>query len=153
MDPKVKAVLEKAGEIIDSSQNPDQAYLSIFGKNGIFTALAGEIKNIAPQNRSAFGRVLNSAKAEIEKALQKKKLSTVNRQLKTQHIDVTAPGRKQSIGHLHLVSQAIEEIVDIFKKLAFSLQSYPEVDWDWYAFESLNMPKDHPARNDWETFF
>src|SRR3989344_2866110 len=153
MDSKVQEVLDKAEKIISSSQNADEAYLEIFGKNGIFTALAAEMKNTAPENRATFGQSLNAAKSELEKKLSKKRLSTIHSSLSTKSIDVTAPGKAQKIGHLHLVSQAIEEIVDIFKRLGFTLQSYPEVDWDWYAFESLNMPKDHPARDDWETFF
>lgn len=153
MDPKVAEALDRAEKIISSSQNADQTYIEIFGKSGIFTILAREMKNIAPENRSIFGQSLNAAKQQLEKAIQKKRSSLVVKHLASDSIDVTAPGKAQKIGHLHLVSQAIEEIVDIFKRLGFTLQSYPEVDWDWYAFESLNMPKDHPARDDWETFF
>jgi phenylalanyl-tRNA synthetase alpha chain len=153
MDPKVSEVLDHAEKIISSSQNADEAYIEIFGKNGIFTALAGEMKNTAPENRAAFGQSLNAAKQQIEKTLTKKRLSFSVKRLASESIDVTAPGKAAKIGHLHLVSQAIDEIVDIFKHLGFTLQSYPEIDWDWYAFESLNMPKDHPARDDWETFF
>lgn len=152
MDPKIKEALEKSLELIKSSSNANNSYLEIFGKNGIFTSLASQIKNILPQNRAQFGRDLNAAKAEIESALSKKQ-SKADRQPPTASIDVTAPGKKQTLGHLHLVSQAIEEIVGIFEKLGYSLKSYPEIDWDWYAFESLNMPKNHPARDDWETFF
>ncbi len=153
MNPKVEVALEKSLGLIAASQNTDQTYLEIFGKSGVFTLLAQEIRTIEPKNRGAFGRDLNAAKQEIEKAIATKKLRTMNHELRTTFIDVTAPGKSQKIGHLHLVSQAIEEIVGIFKKIGFSLQSYPEVDWDYYAFESLNMPKNHPARNDWETFF
>lgn len=153
MDPKVKDVLDKALVSISTSTNVDLTYIEIFGKNGIFTALAAEIKNIDPAKRAEFGTSLNAAKQEIEKAIKKKRSAFSVKRLASEQIDVTAPGKKQPIGHLHLVSQAIEEIVNIFKKIGFSLQSYPEVDWDWYAFESLNMPKDHPARDDWETFF
>lgn len=152
MDPKIKEALDKSIALIESSADPDKTYLEIFGKNGIFTALATEIKNIQPQNRAAFGRDLNAAKSQIESALEKKRSSLVVSR-SSDFIDITAPGKKQKIGHLHLVSQAIEEIVGIFEKIGFSLQSYPEVDWDWYTFESLNMPKNHPARDDWETFF
>ncbi|MDO8486952.1 MAG: phenylalanine--tRNA ligase subunit alpha [Candidatus Curtissbacteria bacterium] len=152
MNPKVKEALDKSLALIESSVDPNKTYLEIFGKGGIFTVLAGEIKNIEPQNRAAFGRDLNSAKSQIEQALHIKRSSLVVSR-SSGFIDITAPGKKQKIGHLHLVSQAIEEIVGIFTKIGFSLQSYPEVDWDWYAFESLNMPKNHPARDDWETFF
>lgn len=153
MDPKVKAVLDKALESISKATSLDSTYIAIFGKNGTFSALAAEMKNIDPAKRADFGKSLNAAKQELEKALQKKRSSLAVKRLASDSIDVTAPGKKQPIGHLHLVSQAIDEIVDIFKKLGFSLQSYPEIDWDWYAFESLNMPENHPARGDWETFF
>lgn len=152
MDPKIKNSLDQSLDLIKSSTDPNKTYLEIFGKNGIFTNLTAEIKNIPSDQKAVFGRNLNAAKTQIESALTKK-LSAVNRQLSTVLIDVTAPGKKQPLGHLHLVSQAIEEIVGIFNKLGYNLKSYPEVDWDWYAFESLNMPKNHPARDDWETFF
>lgn len=153
MDNKVKTALDTALALIKSSTDPNKTYLEIFGKNGLFTILAQEIKNIEPQNRAQFGKNLNEAKTQIEKALAKSQSTINNRKSSIEAIDVTAPGQRQSLGHLHLVSQAIEEIVGIFNKLGYSLKSYPEVDWDWYAFESLNMPKNHPARDDWETFF
>lgn len=152
MDPKIKEALDKSLSLIRSSQDSDKTYLEIFGKNGIFTSLASEIKNITPENRANFGRDLNAAKSQIELALSKRQ-SASDKQTTNDSIDVSAPGKKQSLGHLHLVSQAIDEIVGIFAKLGYSLKSYPEIDWDWYAFESLNMPRNHPARDDWETFF
>jgi phenylalanyl-tRNA synthetase alpha chain len=68
-------------------------------------------------------------------------------------IDVTLPGATPGVGHLHLTTQAIDEISHIFSHLGFVRARHPEVDWDYYAFESLNMPKEHPARDEWETFF
>lgn len=73
--------------------------------------------------------------------------------LQNEWLDVTLPGTTPSVGHLHLTSQAIEEITEIFNHIGFSRAWHPEVDWDYYAFESLNMPKEHPARDEWETFF
>ena len=66
---------------------------------------------------------------------------------------MSLPGKLPPIGHLHPVTNAIEEISGIFEKIGFTRARYPEVDWDYYAFEALNMPKTHPARDDWETFF
>ena len=155
MDPKIRQALEDAKAKIESAKvvkELEQTYIEIFGKDGLVTNLTKQIKDIDPKNRASFGQSVNTAKGEIEGFFSKKRSSLVVSRSST-FIDITAPGKKQSLGHLHLVSQAMEEIVDIFKKLGFSLQSYPEVDWDWYAFESLNMPKDHPARDDWETFF
>lgn len=68
-------------------------------------------------------------------------------------LDVTIPGLRPSEGHLHLITQAIEEIEDIFSRLGFVRRRYPEVDLDWYAAEGLNIPHDHPARDDQETFY
>jgi phenylalanyl-tRNA synthetase alpha chain len=156
MEPKARKALEEAKVKIDSAKTVndlDKAYLEIFGKDGIFTNLTGQIKDVKPKQRAAFGKSVNTAKSQIGEYFTRKH-SLLSAKSKTGgYTDITAPGKKSQIGHLHLVSQAMEEIVDIFKRLGFSLQSYPEVDWDWYAFESLNMPKNHPARDDWETFF
>lgn len=154
MNSQIQKTLVQAKNKINSIKNAkelDKVYIELFGKNGLFTNLTKQIKQVPPKARPAFGQEVNRIKQEIEAYLQKKRLSL--KQRPKEAIDITAPGKKTKIGHLHLVSQAIEEIVDIFKQLGFSLQSYPEIDWDWYAFESLNMPKNHPARDDWETFF
>src|SRR3989344_1596057 len=155
MDSQIKKALESAKQIISSAKNfkdLEQAYIEIFGKEGIFTNLTKQIPNLSAKDRPKFGQFINQIKKEAEELFEKKR-QNLKKQKPKEFIDITAPGKKQEIGHLHLVSQAIEEIVDIFKNLGFSLQSYPEIDWDWYAFESLNMPKNHPARDDWETFF
>lgn len=155
MDPKVKKALDDAKAKIDSSKirkDLEQTYVEIFGREGLVTNLTKQIKDIPQKDKASFGQAVNAAKKEVEEYFAQKRLSLVVSRSSTP-IDITAPGKRQQIGHLHLVSQAMEEIVDIFKRLGFSLQSYPEIDWDWYAFESLNMPKNHPARDDWETFF
>src|SRR3989339_621794 len=78
-------------------------------------------------------------------------------QFRTQQIDrffdLTLPGAELSNGHLHLMTKAIREITEIFERIGFNRVRYPEVEWDYYAFETLNMPGDHPARDEWETFF
>ncbi len=155
MDSQIKKALDAAKAKIESAKvvkDLEQIYIELFGKDGLVTNLTKQIKDIKPKDRATFGKAVNAAKKEIEEYFQKKR-SALSVQRLIVPIDITAPGSKQPIGHLHLVSQAIEEIVDIFKKLGYGLQSYPEIDWDWYAFESLNMPKNHPARDDWETFF
>ncbi len=115
--------------------------LHYLGKNGQLAQIAHEIRD--PE----VGRVFNEAKIAIENAL----LNT--RQPEKISVDETLPGKMPPIGHLHPVTHAIEEISSIFEKIGFVRVRYPEVDWDWYAFEALNMPKTHPARDDWETFF
>lgn len=155
MENDFKQVRETALAAINTAKNSAEielAFIKVFGKSGVFTVLTQKIKDIPNEQKPEFGRNLNILKKELEELLEKSRLG-LKSQKTTKFIDITAPAKKHEIGHLHLVSQAIEEIVYIFRKIGFSLQSYPEIDWDWYAFESLNLPKDHPARDDWETFF
>src|SRR3989339_25464 len=155
MDKELKELLTHARARIGSvntTKDLDQVYIEIFGKSGEFTTLTKQLGQVPKSKRPKIGQLLNEAKKEIEQHLEKKR-SALSAGRSATPIDITAPGEKTKIGHLHLVSQAIEEIVSIFKQLGFSLQSYPEVEWDWYAFETLNMPKNNPARDDWETFF
>ncbi|OGD84480.1 hypothetical protein A2165_03495, partial [Candidatus Curtissbacteria bacterium RBG_13_40_7] len=155
MDILIKETLESAKKkIIDAktAADLDKVYLEIFGKSGKLARLTKQIGNINIEKRSSFGQSVNTIKKEIEEDFEKKRIA-LSAKRSGKSIDITAPGQKSRIGHLHLVTQAMIEIIDIFKKLGFTLQSYPEVEWDWYAFEALNMPKDHPARDDWETFF
>lgn len=155
MDKKISEIFKSAKDKLEQANNQktlETFYVEFFGKNSVLTSLTKEISKLPEAGRPKAGQIINAARKELEKLYAEKRSSlAVSRTLFP--IDVTAPGKKQKVGHLHLISQAIEEIVDIFSKLGFSLQSYPEVDWDYYAFESLNMPADHPARDEWETFF
>lgn len=152
IDQKIKKVLEEAKQKIAGAKNLDSLYPELFGKNSPLTNLMQEIPKLPAGDRPKAGQQINLAKQDLQNFYEEAK-ATQTPKLKSAPIDVTAPGKKTKISHLHLVSQAIEEIVEIFTTLGFSLQNYPEVDWDYYAFESLNMPKEHPARDDWETFF
>ena len=122
-------------------------------KAGQLTAVLRDLKNLPEKQRKEVGRLANQLRVEVETKLSQVKNSLQNQSQAQTDLDVTLPGAALPEGHLHLVTQAIEEIVEIFGKIGFVHRRYPEVDWDWYAFESLNMPKDHPARDEWETFF
>lgn len=125
--------------------------LSIFGKTGQFTKLIQEIGNLPKEDRKNAGVIINEAKISIMEILEEK-IKSVSKDSE-EWFDATIPGTKQKLGSLHLVTQAIEEIADVFEKIGFVRQRYPEVEWDWYAFGALNFPAIHPARDDWETFF
>lgn len=156
MEKRIAQILESSKQKLTSvkdSKDLDVIYIELFGKNSPLNELTQEIPKLNPADRPTAGREINKAKKELEDLFEAAKSTLVNKPTLVKNIDVTAPGKKTKTGSLHLVSQAIEEITDIFTKLGFSLQSYPEIDWDWYVFESLNMPKEHPARDDWETFF
>lgn len=127
------------------------------GRKGRMAELMSELASLSDDDRRAAGQAANVAKATLEgafaAALSRVQLAASEERMKLEAIDITEPGLPATSGHLHLVSQAMEEIADIFKGLGFVRSHHPEVDWDYYAFESLNMPKDHPARDEWETFF
>jgi len=156
MELKIAKILLELTKEIEGAKNSndlDNLYLKIFGKNSALNSLTEKISTLSASERPKAGKSINLAKQQLEKLFEVKKTALKTLDKKTKPIDVTVPGKRTEIGHKHLVSQAIDEIYEIFARLGFSLQSYPEVDFDWYAFESLNMPKGHPARDDWETFF
>jgi phenylalanyl-tRNA synthetase alpha chain len=122
----------------------------ITGKTSAFGIAAGQLKDLPVEDRKAFGQAVNEQKIALLASCAAKTEATTDAPLS---IDVTEPGTRPPVGHLHIVSQAIMEITDIFSHIGFTRVRHPEVDWDWYPFESLNMPKNHPARDEWETFF
>lgn len=115
-------------------------------------SLTKQIRLLSERDRQQVGVVVTQVKKTIESALEKT-TSDERRAMNDGWFDVTMPGIRPQAGHLHIASQAIMEITRIFERIGFTRVRHPEVDWDWYAFESLNMPKDHPARDEWETFF
>lgn len=133
----------------------EETKLQFLGKSGKLTTTIKEITKVPLEKRPAIGILANEVKKTIEDALlqQQNILSSKKKKNILEKIDVTNPGIKPLLGHLHLVTQAIEEISTIFEKIGFSKQKYPEIDWDYYAFGALNFPENHPARDDLETFF
>lgn len=143
--------LTKIAEI-SASKKLIELYLALFGQNGKFTALTKKLKTLSTDQKPEIGKLLNEVKKELEEALEKQKTEISKSQL-SDWLDVTAPGISPKLGHLHIVSEAISEISRIFERIGFTRVRYPEVEWDWYAFSTLNFPPDHPARDDFETFF
>jgi phenylalanyl-tRNA synthetase alpha chain len=131
--------------------DPFNLRTTYLGKKGLFNELAKEISQIAPSDRKEAGQQLNALKTRLEIAINQRE-AEANRADQS-WVDLTIPGLKPKVGRMHPVSQAMEEITRIFERIGFTRVRYPEVDWDWYVFESLNMPPDHPARDEWETFF
>ena len=154
---KVTQLNQQIEQLRKKMANFDQNLIdqtALFGKKGVFTLLAKQIKDIDQTERKQAGQLLNSLKIELENNLLELSNTQANSTQKIPGtVDLSIPGIKPLVGHLHPVSQAIHEITSIFEKIGFIRVRYPEVDWDWYAFESLNMPPEHPARDDWETFF
>jgi phenylalanyl-tRNA synthetase alpha chain len=134
-----------------SAKSINVIFLKYLGSNGLFTRAIKEIKNVPISDRPIIGKLANSYKKEIEQAFEQKKFEFSKKE--DEWVDLTLPGISPTLGHLHIVSQAIKEISEIFERIGFTRIRYPEVEWDWYSFTSLNFPFDHPARDDFETFF
>jgi phenylalanyl-tRNA synthetase alpha chain len=138
-------------DIAASLESIDQLKISYLGAKSEFTSLSRQLSYLPKEDRARVGVLLNQVKQAIEETLtQKQSAPSLD---KNDLFDITQPGILPTIGHLHIATQAIAEITRIFERIGFTRLNYPEVDWDYYAFESLNMPPDHPARDEWETFF
>jgi len=127
------------------------------GRKGLLTGLLRNISNVAPEERPEFGKRCNEVKedlsARIDQLLAGMAASKREEGLLRERIDVTLPGRGVRHGTLHPVTQVREEICRIFAGLGFSVVEGPEVELDYYNFEALNIPKDHPARDMQDTFY
>jgi len=139
----------------ETTKELEEIKLQFLGKSGTLTAALKGLAKLPSDKRPEVGVLANEVKHAIEEAIAQKAegLKVKKTGELKKKIDITEPGTKPSLGHLHLITQAIEEITTIFSKLGFSRVRYPEIEWDWYAFTSLNFPPHHPARDDWETFF
>lgn len=133
----------------------EQLRIHYLGRKGLITNFIKKLPGLSSEKRKETGRALNDIKVAIEDSITRQKQAIQNLRLskQTEWLDVSAPGNKPTQGHLHLITHTIREIVDIFERIGFTPVSYPEVEWDWYAFGGLNMPENHPARDEWETFF
>ncbi len=157
MEDKLNSIKNAALPLVldaKSAKELEDIKLQFLGRSGLLTVALKELSSVPAEKRPEIGRVANEVKQTIENAIESVAESFIKqkRQHKTK-LDVTEPGIRPSLGNLHLVTQAIEEITAIFNSIGFTRVRYPEVEWDWYAFEALNFPENHPARDDWETFF
>lgn len=137
--------------IAESDKPADLLRIEFLGGKSELSKLTRQIRLVPAADRGQVGSVVNDVKKSIIDAINNKNASTMNGIQSS--FDPTMPGIRPPVGHLHIVSQAIEEITRIFERISFTRVRHPEVDWDWYAFGSLNMPPSHPARDEWETFF
>lgn len=140
----------------ENAKELEHIHLSFLGKSGSLTQLIKDIGKLPEDKRPEIGLLANEIKQTLDELIQDKKLKTASDSKAGRTVgklDITLPGNTPPLGHLHLVTQAIEEITAIFEKIGFYRVRYPEVEWDHYAFGALNFPENHPARDDWETFF
>lgn len=136
----------------NSEEELESIRVAYLGRKGSLNHAIENLKTLPSNEKAVLGRLINDVKRAIEDALTSQ-YQSLKVSKKQEWFDPTVPGIEPKRGHLHLVTQAIDEIAGIFEKIGFVRVRYPEVEWDWFAFEALNMPKEHPARDEWETFF
>lgn len=129
----------------------EEIRIDLFGRSGIFTTASKNITKVTTEERKQYGITLNEVKNTLESLITEKK-NYITSNVRT-WFDPTTPGETQNLGHLHMVTNAINEISEVFTKIGFTRVRYPEVEYDYFAFGALNFPDNHPARDDWETFF
>lgn len=153
MNPKeVESLLEEDLSNVSDSGNLETLRIKYLGRSGLVTRLIASLSSLSSEEKKELGQKLNLLKKKAEHLFNQKQ-SELLKNRKNDWFDVTFPGKKPHSGSLHLVTLAIEEIAAIFARLGFIRMSYPEVEWEYFSFESLNMPERHPARDDFETFF
>lgn len=135
----------------DSVSELENLKIHYLGRNGKLTQIIKRLKEVPSSQRKEVGILINETKKSLNEIISSQKNKLLNSSRKW--FDPTIPGIKPKIGNLHLVTHAIREISSIFEKIGFVRVRYPEVESDYFAFEALNMPKTHPARDEWETFF
>jgi len=135
----------------------EQIRISALGKKGEITALMKGLGNLEPEQRRTVGQELNLLKNEIISLLETRKNDLENSDLSSrllrENIDVTLPIRHEEMGTIHPISQTTEELISIFGEMGFVVAEGPSIEEDWYNFTALNIPIDHPARQEHDTFY
>ncbi len=141
----------------DALEKLNEVRVNILGKKGELTAVLKSMKDVAPEERPKVGQMVNETREEIERLLEtaKKKMESAAREarMKAEVIDVTLPAKKNVIGHRHPNTIALEEVERIFVGMGYEVVEGPEVERDYYNFEALNIPADHPAKDEQDTFY
>jgi phenylalanyl-tRNA synthetase alpha chain len=160
MKDKLEALLSQAVKELSGISTEEALHevrVRFLGRKGDLTALMKGIGALPPEERPLMGQVVNEVRDKLDEkfdtALINIRAARKAQKLKEERIDVTLPGRRISLGTKHPITLVIEEIIDIFAGLGFQVAEGPEIELDYYNFEALNFPKDHPARDMQDTFF
>ena len=151
----IAALRERLGEIpqADEPRLQDLKTAILGRKAGALTRILGRVPTLAPAARQAVGTAANTLKREFEAALAARERELARASVGGSDVDLTMPGRAAWAGGLHLVTQVVDEICDIFKELGFTRAVGPEAETEYYNFFALNFPKDHPALDSQDSFY
>ncbi|MDD6380370.1 MAG: phenylalanine--tRNA ligase subunit alpha [Lachnospiraceae bacterium] len=157
---KLEEIREKAFSAIDQADDQDSlndVRVKVLGKKGELTAILKGMKDVAPEDRPKVGALVNEARNAIEEKMAEArdamKKKALDERLKHETIDVTLPAKKNKIGHRHPNTIALDEVEKIFIGMGFDVVEGPEIEKDYYNFEALNIPANHPAKDEQDTFY
>lgn len=149
-------VLESLDKLSDKKEL-DELRVRVMGKKGQLTELLRGMGALPPEERPKAGQLVNSLRVELEakfdeiEARMEEQLK--NSRLAEETLDITMPGKRRKLGGLHPLNSVLEELIDIFRPMGFDVVDGPEIETEYYIFEALNVPKDHPARDEQDTFY
>ena len=160
MKSALEAIRARALERLQNAEDLtalEEARVQLLGKKGELTAILKTMGQLSPEERPVMGQMANEVRAAIEEKLAARgaalKAAMAEQKLKMETIDVTLPGKPVREGHRHPLNLVLDEIKEIFLGMGFDVVSGPEVELDYYNFEALNLPPDHPARDTQDTFY
>lgn len=160
MQEQLKAIMARVTEELKNIQDTgalEQLRVSVMGKKGELTQILRGMGSLPAEERPAMGQLVNKTRAALEQAMEERLqvLSEMEKQkrLEQEKIDVTLPGKTRSAGSLHPMNVVLSDLLDIFTGMGFEVVEGPEVEFDHYNFELLNLPKNHPARDAQDTFY
>ena len=160
MKEQLERIREEALKQIEASdalEKLNEIRVAYLGKKGELTSVLKSMKNVAPEDRPKVGQMVNDARAAIEARLEETKTALARRarqeQLKLEVIDVTLPAKKSRVGHSHPNTIALKEVERIFVGMGYEVVEGPEIEYDLYNFEKLNIPANHPAKDEQDTFY
>lgn len=154
---KIQEEAKKALEAAKSASVLEEARVRFLGKKGELTAVLRGMGKLSQEERPVIGQIANEVRSHIEEMIESKKAAVLaaERQAKMQEetLDVTMAGKKPELGKRHPLTSVLDEVKEIFLGMGFSIAEGPEVELDYYNFEALNIPKDHPARDTQDSFY
>ena len=158
MRETLEKIRESALEQIQSvGASLEQIRIRYLGKKGELTAVLRGMGALSAEERPKIGELANKVRADIEEAIaakqRQKEALALEKRLREEKLDVTMPGTPVAVGHLHPLTQVQRQLEDIFIGMGFSIEEGPEVELDYYNFQALNIPKNHPARDTQDTFY
>lgn len=160
MKEKLNSIRESAIvalESADTQQAVEELKVRFLGKKGELTAILKQMGSLSAEDRPVIGQLANVIRNDLESLIHEKldtiKEKALEDQLSAEKIDVTLPGKRATKGHLHPLNVVLDDMIDIFQSMGFDVVDGPEVETDYYNFEALNVPADHPARDMQDTFY